>query len=293
MTRERIPQADLLQLCELAQKAARAAGEYIQSKVDTQYGQGRKEGGTSIASQVVTEVDLRAQEIILTYLQDSFDRYDLGLLTEEAADDQSRLKQAHFWCIDPLDGTLPFTEGRPGYAVSIALVSQAGDPVIGVVCLPDQANCYAALKDGGVQLNGHPFKRPATESPQRLQVCLDRSFTKEEKYGRIKSRLSDWAALEGLEGVAFHTHYGAVRNAITVMTFGRGCYFKFPKEEQGGGSIWDFAATRLLFEELGMPVSNFSGQRLHLNDPASTFMHRVGILYASDAPVATGVMGLG
>ena len=47
-----------------------------------------------------------------------------------------RLELNYFWCIDPLDGTLPFIEGKVGYAVSIGLVSRDGTPLIGVVCDP-------------------------------------------------------------------------------------------------------------------------------------------------------------
>ena len=46
--------------------------------------------------------------------------YALALLTEESADDGSQFCQDYFWCIDPLDGTLPFIRGLPGYAVSIS-----------------------------------------------------------------------------------------------------------------------------------------------------------------------------
>ena len=53
-------------------------------------------------------------------------KYDFGILTEETPDNGSRLVKDYFWCVDPLDGTLPFTEGTPGYSVSIALVSKSG-----------------------------------------------------------------------------------------------------------------------------------------------------------------------
>ena len=51
------------------------------------------------------------------------------VLTEETEDDGGRLRADYFWCVDPLDGTLPFIEGRPGSAVSIALIARDGTPV--------------------------------------------------------------------------------------------------------------------------------------------------------------------
>ena len=115
-----LSKSELSQLCELAKTAALEAGDYIQSQFETNVIKQKKVGGDSIASQIVTEVDLKGQELIVDKLAESIQNYDFGLLTEEAVDDQSRLNKDYFWCIDPLDGTLPFTEKRTGYAVSIA-----------------------------------------------------------------------------------------------------------------------------------------------------------------------------
>ncbi|MEO1052256.1 MAG: inositol monophosphatase family protein [Bacteroidota bacterium] len=285
--------SELRQLCQIAKKAAIAAGEYIQSRFDGQYTQQRKAGGDTIASQVVTEVDIKAQQIILDHLQDSMATYDLGLLTEEAVDDQSRQSKAYFWCIDPLDGTLPFTEHRTGYAVSIALISKAGDPVLSAVYIPDLQLCYSAITGEGVQLNDELFTRSAITSGDTLHFYMDRSFLSDPYYEFIKNRISQWAQEHEKVDISYHNDFGGVRNAIGVMTSVRGCYFKFPKERKGSGSIWDYSATRLFFEELGLPVSNALGERLHLNTPQTTFMNHQGALYATDEYLARFIVHLG
>ncbi|WP_375577714.1 hypothetical protein ABWH96_11710 [Marivirga tractuosa] len=71
------------------------------------------------------------------------------------------------------------------------------------------------------------------------------------------------------------------------------CYFKFPKEQKGGGSIWDYAATRLFFEELGLIVADSFGKQLHLNNPESTFMNKTGVLYATDGSLFDFILRLG
>ena len=288
-----LSQMELKQLCQVAEKAARAAGEYIQSRVGDHYEQRTKAGGHSMASQVVTEVDLQAQKIILDHLNDSIRTYDLGLLTEEAADDASRLSKSFFWCIDPMDGTLAFTEGRAGYAVSIALVSQAGDPVIGVVYLPDEKTCYTAVRGEGVQQDEQAFQRGELSGEENLQNYLDRSFADMPTFEEVKTQLAVWAKQQGVHEVQYHFGYGAVRNAIAVMHSVAGCYFKFPKPQQGGGSIWDYAATRLFFEELGFPVSDAQGRPLHLNNAETTFMNTVGVLFATQKPLADEVLRIG
>lgn len=282
----------LLELCQVARVAATEAGQYIQSKFDQTYVKKGKIGGDSLASQVVTEVDLQAQEIILGHLRSSIQCFDLGLLTEEAIDDASRGVKDYFWCIDPMDGTLPFTEHRTGYAVSIALLSKEGDPVVGVVYVPDKEVCYAAVKGNGVQLNGDHFTRRQVKRDRTLHVYMDRSFQSEPYFYFVAKQLEKYSEHQGVI-VAYHADFGGVRNALGVITSGQGCYVKFPKKSNGCGSIWDYAATRLLAEELRVHVSNADGNRLHLNQPDTTFMNQQGILYATDKALADYLIALG
>jgi 3'(2'), 5'-bisphosphate nucleotidase len=278
-------------LCEIAKKATIAAGEYIQSQFNQQYDKMHKGGGESLASQVVTAVDIKAQEIILEYLEASIVQFDLALLAEEAHDDRSRLKKDYFWCIDPMDGTLAFTEGRTGYAVSIALVSQAGDPQIASVYIPDEGESFTAIKGAGVYLNEKKFERAKNTEVDRLQVYWDLSIQNESYYEQLKKQLSEWASQKG-ERAEFHLGFGAVRNALGVMKTEKGCYFKFPKTTKGCGSIWDYAATRLFFEELDLPILDSYGKRLALNNPTNTFMNEVGIIYASNKDLAAFIKNL-
>jgi len=45
--------------------------------------------------------------------------------------------------------------------------------------------------------------------------------------------------------------YGAAINAMQVLDNPPGFYFKFPKPQEGGGSLWDFAASAAIFNECG------------------------------------------
>ena len=137
-----------------ATRAARQAAAYISSESGKQREIREKEGGTSRASQIVTEVDLESQRLILEELDETIGEFELGLLTEERQDDSSRLARGYFWCIDPLDGTLPFVENVAGYSVSIALVSRIGIAEIGVVADPLSGDLYHAVRGGGAFKNG-------------------------------------------------------------------------------------------------------------------------------------------
>lgn len=286
-----LQEKELRALCQTATTAALVAGEYIQSQFDKLYDNTYKEGGNSLASQIVTAVDIKAQEIILALLYDTTLSYDLGLLTEEAADDRSRVEKPYFWCIDPMDGTLPFTERRTGYAVSIALITNSGDPVIGVVYVPDLAQCYTSIKGAGVWLNDKPIVLEQAAVDDTIHVYMDKSLQSEEYFQLMTNQLGKWATHHQAQ-IQYHSGFGAVRNALGVMTSGMGCYFKFPKKRKGGGSIWDYAATRLFFEELGLYVSDAQGKKLHLNNTGTTFMHEVGVLYTTHAALASFIKDL-
>lgn len=274
----------LKELAEIAIEAATTTGKFISKTRPLNVQQ--KEGGDSLASQVLTEVDGQSQDMILNILEPTFTQFDLALLTEESEDDGSRLIKDYFWCIDPIDGTLPFIEGVPGYAVSIALVSRAGIPQIGVVYDPVEHVLYHAIKDQGAFRNHIPWT--IQNSGSTLFMNTDRSFAEQPEYPAVLSALENF----GYSTVKTTTQGGGVMNAIWALKNAPACYFKFPKEKKGGGSFWDFAATTCIFHELGAIASDIHGAALQLNRKDSLFMNREGTLFATDHNLAQQIIAL-
>ena len=247
-----------------------------------------KQGGNSLASQVVTEVDLESQRRILELLEPSIADYELGLLTEERQDDGGRFAHDHFWCIDPLDGTLPFTENVAGYSVSIALVSRAGVPLIGVIADPTTATTYHTRRGSGAYKDSTALSIRA-RAEGALTLVMDRSFAKQPDYEVLLEQIGSIAAEHGLGGVEIINQGGAAMNAMWVIENAPAVYFKLPKTEDGGGSLWDYAASACLFAELGTPATDISGRPLQLNREGTTFMNRDGIAYASDPKLSAAI----
>ena len=277
-------------LLEAALNAGRKASAYIQSKVDNNYVKQIKDGGDSIASQIVTEIDVIAQQIIVEILHPSIIQYDIGLLTEESVDDHSRFTKDYFWCIDPIDGTLPFTERRHGYAVSIALIDKSGAPVIGVAAIPDKGDIYHAIKGQGLYKNGQPFHN-TTYNNNTLSAYLGNSMDGKDYFQMVMKGLEEYAQLEGLQ-LEQVPGYGGVVNHIYILEKGCGCFFKLPKSYDSCGGIWDYGATRLFFEEAGAYVSDAQGDVLNLNRSNSTYMNQHGVIYASDSALAQCIIAL-
>ncbi len=232
-------------LLAVAKEAALAAGTVIASYDGRSAAAELKEGGTSIASRIVTQVDALAEQAILNLLEPTLDDYGLGLLTEESADDKSRFKRDYFWCVDPLDGTLPYTQNRSGYSTSIALVSFDGTAILGVVYDPVNKNLYWARKGRGAFKNDKPLL--------------------------ISVSNTDVAFIDGPGG--------AVMQALETIERAPCIFIKKPKQEEGGGCLWDYAATTVIQSEAGGYNGTYNGQPIHLNASDSVFMNQHGICF--------------
>ncbi|WP_224488649.1 3'(2'),5'-bisphosphate nucleotidase CysQ family protein [Robertkochia flava] len=270
---------DFSKLTDIAIEAAIAAGKIIQQHMKGDIKTIKKEGGSSLASQVVTAVDMACEKEILSHLLPTCAAFGLGLLSEEIEDDGSRFEADYFWCIDPMDGTLPFINKQPGFSVSIALIAKDGTPYIGVVFDPSTDALYHAVKGKGAFKNGEPWK--ITRTNNYLTYVTDRRLKDTPRASEIESLLSGYVKELNLKGVKELAGAGSVMNGILVLENGPACMLKFPKREAGGGSIWDFAATACIFNELGLPATNFTGGRLDLNKKDGTFMNREGIFYGN------------
>ena len=279
---------ELTELAALAIDAATAAGDMIARSRPKEIE--HKSSGGSLASQVVTEVDRRSEAIILDTLKPTFERFELGLLTEEQPDDGGRFSADYFWCIDPIDGTLPFIEGTPGYAVSIALVRRDGTPAIGVAYDPVGETLIHAIADAGVFRNGR-FWDLQSPSGTVLSLFTDKSFLSSEGRDEITTALEEVARDMRLTGLHVDAGAGAVMNACKVLANPIACYVKLPKQN-GGGSLWDYAATACIFSEAGAVATDIYGQCFDLNRADSTLMCHRGILFATNETLAQQIRTL-
>jgi len=280
---------DLGELADIAILAATTAGHMVATSrpQDVQH----KVGGDSLASQVVTEIDVRAEGLILEALNLTLERYELGLLSEETADDGGRLSADYFWCIDPIDGTLPFIEGTAGYAVSIALVGRDGTPWIGVIYDPVEETLRHAIKGAGAFRNGEPWPTGQRSGGEVLSVFVNRSFRDADNHDAVMESLEQVAQDLGLTGIESQSIAGAVMNTCRALDNAPGCYFSFPKPT-GGASLWDYAATACLFNEVGAAATDVHGNPLDLNRADSTYMNHRGAVYATDEDLAERIRAL-
>ena len=134
-------------MLNIAVRASRAAGKVI-SRAFEQHD--KVEVELKGANDVVTNVDLAAEQAIIETIRKSYPKHTIiseecGVLKGEDDDYQ--------WIIDPLDGTANFVKGIPHFAVSIALKVK-GKLDQAVVFDPIGGDLFTASRGKGAQLNG-------------------------------------------------------------------------------------------------------------------------------------------
>jgi myo-inositol-1(or 4)-monophosphatase len=177
-------------------------------------------------------------------------------LSEETADDKTRTQSGLIWLVDPIDGTRDFVRGRPGWAVSVALVS-AGRPLIGMLMAPARGEEWVAVAGHGATLNNLPIR-----ASQRTEFAGARVPTHS-----LPKDDSDLVAVEQPNSIALRIAMVADNRADLVATL-------------RWGFEWDIAAAALIAREAGAEVTDAFGKPLAYNkhDPRD-----FGVLVCSPA----------
>ncbi|MXV60761.1 inositol monophosphatase [Natronorubrum sp. JWXQ-INN-674] len=134
----------------LATEAAKAAAGPLREL----HGQVESIDVKSDKSDIVTEADHQANRIITTVIGNEFPEH--AIFSEEGIR-QTNEETDYTWVIDPLDGTGNFAHGNPNYSISIALIED-GDPIIGVVYVPETEELFTAIAGEGAWRDGDPIR---------------------------------------------------------------------------------------------------------------------------------------
>lgn len=194
---------------------------------------------------VVTPIDHASEQAVLDVIRSRFPSHDF--LAEERGGRRSG--SPFLWVIDPLDGTLNFSHGVPVSCVSIGLVKN-GRALLGGVFDPFRDELFLAHKGHGTTLNGRRLR--VSRIPKLAQGLFVTGFP----YDRDRR-----AALYAGIVKDFLEHGQDLRRsgsaALDLAWVAAGRYEGFWEFSL---SPWDVAAGRLLVEEAGGKVSDFSGR---------------------------------
>jgi myo-inositol-1(or 4)-monophosphatase len=229
---------------ELAERAARAAGEVLMSY----YGR-PPEGLRSKSSEtdLVSDADREAERTIRELLE--LERPDDGLVAEEGSHVEAA--SGRRWVVDPLDGTINFLYGFPAWAVSVALEDLHG-VAVGVVHSPVHRETFCAARGDGAWVVAEEGRRPL-----RVRDCdaLGRAMVATGfSYEPPKRALQAEVMRALLPRARDIRRAGAAALDLAWLAAGRVDAFY-----ERGLNAWDWAAGRLLVEEAGGAVVMLGG----------------------------------
>lgn len=228
--------SEILERIQSALQASRKIFErFTPGKIDAEYKSGHDP---------VTEADLAVNALLHKELL----REGEGWLSEENADDFSRLQKQRVWIVDPLDGTREFVAGIPEFCVSIAY-AENGCAVAGGICNPITNEVFLGAVGMGVTYNGKPAQTTPRMALKGATILASRSETKRGEWKQFESAGFE---IKQMGSVAYKLALVSAGKADATFTL-------VPKHE------WDIAAGAALIESAGGFVRTLDGQPLRCN----------------------------
>ena len=246
--------SDKAELLDLALRVGKKAAELLSARPDV-----LEVSTKSSDVDIVTQMDKASEALIVSSIL--AERPNDGMIGEEGAEREST--SGITWVIDPLDGTVNYFYGMPGWNVSIAAKDKDG-VLAGVVVSPTINSTWWATRGGGAFHNG---KKLTCNDPVELnRTMLATGFAYEPEKRSLQ--------LDFINKLLPHMRdirrNGAA--AVDLCFVGSGnvdAYF------ESGLHEWDIAAGGLIAQEAGaiMTQHQISGQNFVLT--AGPHLHQI------------------
>lgn len=236
---------ELSKIFSVAQELALEAGRFLLSRFRSDL-EISKKGRIDL----VTEMDLRAEEIIVSRIRQEFP--DHGILAEEEGSQVGN--SSYKWVVDPLDGTTNYAHGYRFFCVSIA-VEYENQPVLGVVYDPVTEELFSARRGEGAFLNERRISVSGQDCLIDSLLCTGFSYDDQ----KIRENL------ELFNRIILHTQ-AVRRDGSAALDL---CYVACGRFE-GFWELslhpWDVAAGTLIVAEAGGLVTGFDGASCTIYD---------------------------
>ena len=170
-----------------------------------------------------------------------------GWLSEETADDLSRLEMANLLVVDPIDGTRAFLTGDPRWAVSIAYIHD-GRPIAGVIHAPALGQTYQAAIGCGARRDDAPIHASRRPALAGALVGGSRSMVA----ALAKAAHVELAAAPRIPSLALRLAQVADGGLDVGLA-------------STSASDWDVAGADVVLSEAGALLTDVRGQILHYN----------------------------
>jgi myo-inositol-1(or 4)-monophosphatase len=217
---------------------AAEAGQLALDRWQTDFRRWEKAPGSPVC-----DIDLEVDELLKRRLKELDP--EAGWLSEETADNDTRLGQPRVWVVDPIDGTRDYLRGRPGWCISVALVEH-NHVVLGVLDAPARREQWLAAAGGGATRNGLALRAS-------MRTTLPGSRVPADTLPRIDD---DLIAVPRANSIALRIAMVAADEADLCASL-------------RWGNEWDLAAAALIAEEAGATVTDALGVPIRYNGSAA------------------------
>jgi myo-inositol-1(or 4)-monophosphatase len=208
------------------------------------------------SSSPVCEADIAVDKLLRERLTAGGD--GIAWLSEESADDATRLGARYVWIVDPIDGTRAYIAGLPDWAVSAALI-EGIRPVAACLYAPALDEFFMARAGTGATLNGAPLAVTKGADLQNLRIAGPKNLLE-----RLTPLLPPFTTVPRARSLA-----------LRLARLAQGAY---DVAFAGGNSHdWDLAAADLLVHEAGGALTPLTGGNVAYNQPVP----RHGMLVAA------------
>ena len=201
------------------------------------------------AINLVTEVDRICEDKIIEIIKEAFPEHNI--LTEETPMPEGI--SPFRWIIDPLDGTTNYAHGYPCFCTSVA-VEMEREIVLGTIYDPLLDELFTAQKGKGTFLNGERIAVSTTEQLTNALICTGFPYDLRESPVNNLNHFANFI----MEARAIRRDGSA---ALDLCYVAAGRFDGFWELKL---NPWDVAAGKLIVEEAGGVMSNFSGGPLDI-----------------------------
>ena len=133
---------------------------------------------------LVTQADLKSDEIIKNIIKK---RSKFGILSEESREDFNPGLDT-FFCVDPLCGTVPFSNNLNTWGLTVSFFS--GDYSVGAIGCPGEKD-YMHCDEKNVYLNGEIYK-PDINFPEMIDMTLCLEIEQGKNWHELFNKELSW-----------------------------------------------------------------------------------------------------
>lgn len=197
----------------------------------------------------VTETDMAINNLVIEEINKNFPDHNINA---EEKSDNNRISD-YLWVCDPIDGTMPFTNGIPIFTFSLALVKN-GEPILGVIYDPILNRLFFAEKNQGAFLNNQPIKVSEKQTLEKSTIDIVNFDNASWQIWELAEWLSKkWAIVYKLNCITYPSALVACGEFDATI---------FPHH-----TAHDIAAVKIIVEEAGGKVTDLFGNKQRYDKP--------------------------